>query len=182
MAGQTEKRSLNHYSEVIMELDDRYLHKKCSDFNFDAPQVEPIEFAQELVKTMYEKNGLGLAANQVGYPFRVFAMRGAPENFVCFNPRIIQPSEAQVSLEEGCLSYPGMLVKIKRSQHIRVRFRTPNGDTRTETFTGMSARVFQHEMDHLDGIRFYDRANRYYRDKALKKWREGEKVEMRIKL
>lgn len=165
-----------------MELDDRYLNEPCKDFDFKDPQVDPIKFAQELVKTMYERNGLGLAANQVGYPWRVFAMRGSPENFVCFNPRIIQPSDAEVSLEEGCLSFPGLLVKIKRPQHIRVRFTTPNGDTRTETFTGMSARVFQHEMDHIYGIRFYDRASRFHRDKALKKWRSGHKTEMRIKL
>lgn len=165
-----------------MELDDRYLNEPCKDFDFKDPQVDPIEFAQELVKTMYERNGLGLAANQVGYPWRVFAMRGAPENFVCFNPKIVKPSDAEVSLEEGCLSFPGLLVKIKRPQHIRVRFTTPNGDTRTETFTGMSARVFQHEMDHLDGEIFYDKANRFHRDKALKKWRSGQKTEMRIKL
>lgn len=165
-----------------MQLDNKYLNEPCKDFDFDNPQVDPIEFAQELVKTMYERNGLGLAANQVGYPWRVFAMRGAPENFVCFNPKIVKPSDAEVSLEEGCLSFPGLLVKIKRPQHIRVRFTTPNGDTRTETFTGMSARVFQHEMDHLDGEKFYDKANRFHRDKALKKWRDGQKNEMRIKV
>jgi peptide deformylase len=164
-----------------MELNDRYLTEVCKDFDFKNPQVDPIEFAKDLVKTMYEKNGLGLAANQVGYPWRVFAMRGSPENFVCYNPKIVKSSEAEVSLEEGCLTFPGLLVKIKRPQHIRVRFTTPNGDTRTETFTGMSARVFQHELDHLDGIRFFDRANRFHRDKALKKWRDGHKTEMRIR-
>ena len=88
-----------------MELDDRYLTEVCKEFDFNDPQVDPIEFAQDLVKTMYKRNGLGLAANQVGYPWRVFAMRGAPENFVCFNPKIVKPSDAEVSLEEGCLSF-----------------------------------------------------------------------------
>ena len=120
---------------------------------------------------MYESNGIGLAANQVGIPYRVFAMRGAPENFVCFNPKIIQPSEMTVTLEEGCLTYPGLIVKVKRPQHIRVRFQTPNGETLTKQFTGMTARIFQHEIDHLDGVLFFNRANRYHKELALKKWK-----------
>jgi len=125
---------------------------------------------------MYENNGIGLAANQVGVPYRVFAMRGSPENFVCFNPRVVQPSESLISLEEGCLTFPGLTVKIKRPQHIRVRFQTPNGDTLTKQFTGMTARIFQHEIDHLDGIVFYNRANRVHRDTALEKWRRGKRT------
>jgi peptide deformylase len=121
---------------------------------------------------MYDNNGLGIAANQVGTPYRIFAMRGAPENFVCFNPKIVQYSEQTVVLEEGCLTYPGLLVKIKRSEFIRVRFQTPNGETLTKQFIGMSARVFQHEMDHLDGIVFYNRANKFHREQALRKWKQ----------
>jgi peptide deformylase len=154
-----------------MELKDTYLKNKCQDFDFSNSPFDPIEFAQELVKTMYENNGMGLAANQVGYPFRVFAMRGHPENFVCFNPKIVQLSETMVLLEEGCLSYPGLIVKVKRPQHCKVRFTTPNGDTITRQFTGMTARIFQHEFDHLDGIRFYDKANKFHRDQALRKWK-----------
>jgi peptide deformylase len=130
---------------------------------------------------MYESNGIGLAANQVGVPYRIFAMRGAPENFVCFNPRIAQPSAMEVSLEEGCLTFPGLLVKIKRPQHVRVRFTKPNNDTITRQFTGMTARIFQHEIDHLDGVLFYNRANRFHRDKALEKWRRGDVSSMKIK-
>jgi len=123
---------------------------------------------------MYDWNGLGLAANQVGVPYRVFAMRGSPENFVCFNPRIVQPSAENIILEEGCLSFPGLLVKVKRPKHIRVRFTTPNGDTKTETFIGMTARVFQHELDHLDGRLYFNRANKYHKEIAMKKWKRGE--------
>jgi peptide deformylase len=121
---------------------------------------------------MHDSNGIGLAANQVGIPYRVFAMRGQPENFVCFNPRIVQYSNETIVLEEGCLTYPGLIVKIKRPQHIRCRFQTPNGDTLTKQFTGMTARVFQHELDHLNGKIFYNQANRVHRDQALKKWRK----------
>ena len=158
----------------LVKSNDPILTTPCQKFNFQTPPFNPIEFAQELVTFMYESNGIGLAANQVGVPYRVFAMRGSPEHFVCYNPKVVQPSEMMVSLEEGCLTFPGLAVKIKRPQHVRVRFQTPNGDTITKQFTGMTARIFQHEMDHLDGIVFYNRANRFHRDKALEKWRRGE--------
>ena len=155
----------------LVEATNPVLTTPCQPFNFLNPPFEPVEFARELVKDMYEYNGLGLAANQVGEPYRIFAMRGQPENFVCFNPRIVQPSEMEVVLEEGCLTYPGLLVKIKRPQHIRVRFQLPNGDTITKQFTGMTARVFKHEMDHLNGLVFFNRANRYHKELAFKKWK-----------
>lgn len=155
-----------------MKLNDQYLNEICEEFDFSNPPFDAVDFAQNLVKFMYENNGLGVAANQVGNPYRIFAMRGSPENFVCFNPKIVKPSESQIVLEEGCLSYPGLVVKIKRPQHIRARFTTPNGDTITRQFTGMTARVFQHELDHLDGIKFYDRANKFHRDQAIRKWKK----------
>lgn len=164
----------------LVEHNDPILTTECKTFTFITPPFDPVEFAKELVKFMYENNGIGLAANQVGVPYRIFAMRAHPENFVCFNPKIVWKSEATVELEEGCLTFPGMLVKVIRPQHIRVRFHTPNGDVLTKQFTGMSARIFQHELDHLDGVLFYNRANRYHRDQALKKWKRGDKSEMRI--
>jgi peptide deformylase len=159
---------------------DPILTTPCQPFDFKNPPFEPIEFAKEFVKFMYENNGIGLAANQIGVPYRIFAMRGQPENFVCFNPKIIQPSEMIIELEEGCLTYNGLIVKITRPQHVRVRFTTPNGDTITKQFTGMTARVFQHELDHLDGIIFYNKANRYHRDQALRKWKNGIKFDMKV--
>lgn len=155
----------------LVSQNDPILTRVCEDFNFSNSPFDPVEFAKELVKHMYDWNGLGLAANQVGVPYRVFAMRGAPENFVCYNPKIVQPGEQQVTLEETSLTYQGLSVKIKRPQHIRVRFAMPNGEVRTDTFTGMTARLFQHELDHLNGIKFFSRANRYHREQAFKKWK-----------
>jgi peptide deformylase len=156
----------------LVPATDPILRTKCEDFDFENPTIWPVELAKDLVKFMYDNNGIGLAANQVGIPYRVFAMRGHPENFVCFNPRIVQASEQQVTLEEGCLTYPGLLVKIKRPQHVRVRFRMANGEVRTDTFTGLTARTFQHELDFLDGIEFFSRANKYHREQAFKKWKK----------
>jgi peptide deformylase len=164
----------------LVNKNDPILTQPCNVFDFSNPPMDPVELAKDLVKTMYDHNGIGLAANQVGIPYRVFAMRGSPENFVCFNPKIVQPSEMEVTLEEGCLTYPGLLVKVKRPQHIRVRFTMPNGETVTKQFTGMTARIFQHETDHLDGIIFYNKAHLYHKEQALRKWKNGENFEMRI--
>lgn len=164
----------------LVKHNDPILTTPCQKFDFFHPPFDPVEFSKELVKFMYEHNGIGVAANQVGVPYRIFAMRGQPENFVCFNPRIIIPSEMKIELEEGCLTYPGLIVKITRSQHVKVRFNTPNGDVLTKQFTGMTARIFQHELDHLDGVVFYNRANRYHREQALRKWRRGEKFNMKV--
>ena len=141
----------------LVEHNDPILRKVCDEFDFNSPPFDPIEFSKDLVKFMHDSNAIGLAANQVGMGYRVFAMRGQPENFVCFNPRIVQYSNETVLLEEGCLSYPKLIVKVKRPQHIRCRFQTPNGETLTKQFTGMTARVFQHEFDHLNGIIYVDK-------------------------
>jgi peptide deformylase len=153
----------------LVKQNDPIFTTPCNQFDFQDVPFDPIEFSKDLVKFMYDNNGISLSAPQVGEPYRIFAMRGSPENFVCFNPKIVQPSEQEVVLEETSLSYPGLVIKIKRPQHIRVRFMLPNADTRTETFTGMTARVFQHNLDFLDGIAYYNRANKYHRDKAFRK-------------
>jgi peptide deformylase len=91
------------------------------------------------------------------------------ENIIgCFNPKIVDISSEMVYLEEGCLSYPNLWVKIKRPRRIKVRFTHPDGQTETRQFDGMSARVFQHELDHLDGIVHTKRANSYHLEQAKK--------------
>lgn len=159
------KMELIHYTNKL-------LTEVCQEFDFEAAPLDPVEFSKDLVKTMRDLGGIGLAANQVGYPYRVFAMRSDP-NKVMFNPKLVHSSAELISLEEGCLSFPGLYVTVTRPRHVRVRYTQPNGETITELFTGMSARVVQHEMDHLDGILFYNRANRYHRELALKKWRKN---------
>lgn len=155
----------------LLNYNDPMLKVKSEPFDFQNPPFDPFEFSQKLVAFMYSKNAICLAAVQVGIPYRIFAMRGAPENFVCFNPKIVMPSHELVRLEEISLTYPDLEVKIKRPQHCKVRFATPNGEVRTETYTGITARVFQHTMDFLDGEVFYHKANPIHRDQALKKWR-----------
>lgn len=153
----------------LVNKNDSILKKKAEQFDFNNPPVDPIEFAQNIVKFMYDNNALGISAPQLGIPYRIFSMRGHPENFVCFNPRIVDYGEKQIYLEEGCLTFPNLVLKIKRSQNIKVRFQMPNSEVVTHKFSGMTARIFQHEYDHLEGVLFTSRANRYHLEKGLKK-------------
>jgi peptide deformylase len=156
-------------TEIIKGNDNPLLTTIVPEFDFTNSPDDPNVIALELMKIMNENNGIGLAANQIGKMHRVFVMRGDPENLVCFNPRIVHMEEEQILLEEGCLSYPNLLVKIKRPKKIRVRFQTPTGNVVTKVFDGLTARVFQHEIDHLNGILFYNKANRIHREQAFKK-------------
>ena len=156
----------------LVNGDDPILIKECQKFDFNNPPTDPIELAKDMIKLMYENNGIILASNQVGLLYRVFALRAAPENLVCFNPRIVDTSSEEVLLEESSMSFPGLLVKVKKAKLIKVRFQTPNGEMTTKTFTGITSRVFQQGMDQLDGILFYNQANKYHRDLGFKRWKK----------
>jgi peptide deformylase len=151
----------------LVSPSDPILTQECQEFDFTNPPFDATAFAKELVEFMYSKNGIGLAANQVGVPYRIFAMKGSPLNIVCFNPRVVMPSSEEIVLEEGCLSHTNLFVKIKRPQHVRVRFETPNGVTETMQYTGMTARIFQHELEHLNGGVFFKRAKTFHLRQAL---------------
>lgn len=150
-----------------------YLNHVALDFDFSNPPVDPVELSTTMLKVMYDNNGIGLAANQIGLLYRVFVMRGHPESFACFNPRIVNTSGELVEMDEACLSLPGVSGKVKRPENIRARFQTPSGETLTMDFSGMTARVFQHELDHLDGRLFINRMSRLKRDKAMKGYYNG---------
>jgi peptide deformylase len=90
-----------------------------------------------------------------------------PDNIIgVFNPMIVDYSEETVVYEEGCVSYPGIFLKIKRPRSVRVRYRNWEGEANTIRFDGYTARVFQHEYDHLNGITFHSRASRYHLEQA----------------
>jgi peptide deformylase len=143
------------------------LREEMPAFDFSNPVMDPLQLYTDLAETMRENNGMGLSANQIGVRTRAFVMTGE-EIIGVFNPRVVDESSETVTLEEGCLSYPNLFVKIKRPKSIKVRFTTPAGETSTKTFTGMTARVFLHELDHLDGVVYTSRANRYHLDQAKK--------------
>jgi len=151
----------------LIDNKEKILHTELEPFDFANPPVDPLDLVSDLAETMLVEGGIGISANQCGLPYRVFVMN-ADELIPCFNPKIVDVSEEQVYLEEGCLSYPDLYVKIKRPRRIKVRYTEPNGNTITRIFEGMTARVFLHELDHLNGKSYIDRANKMHLEQARK--------------
>lgn len=142
----------------LVPCNDTILRKPLEKFDFENPPTDPIELAHVLAQAVIKYEGLGISANQVGLPYRAFAIK-AEKIIVCFNPIIVDISEETVYLEEGCLSFPNLYVKIKRPRTIKVRYTEPNGNVVTNKYDGMTARVFMHELDHLNGVVHLSRAH-----------------------
>ena len=138
----------------------------------DAEQLE-----KSMCDFMIEASGIGLAANQIGLSKRVFVMgsnniSGFPAPFALFNPRIIEASTEMILDQEGCLSYPGLFLTVKRPSWIVAEYQNSRGDTIEAKFEGYLAKCFQHELDHLDGICFVDKVSQMKLNLAMKKLRK----------
>lgn len=116
----------------------------------------------EMFRLMYDADGIGLAANQVDLPYRVFVInlgseRGQDEEMVFINPVISRPKAPVEEEEEGCLSLPGVFAPVRRPSTIHLTAFNLAGEEIRSEFQGLLARVIQHEIDHLDGVLFIDR-------------------------
>ena len=108
---------------------------------------------QEMFKLMHERVGIGLAAPQLGNPVKMFVMRHSTEGDIAvYNPKIINVSEETVSMEEGCLTFPGLFFHVTRPEGVQVTFQNRKGEEQSMELTGMDSRCFQHETDHIHGI------------------------------
>ncbi len=117
-------------------------------------------FARDLAASMHAHGGVGLAANQVGRPERVAVIAHVDGDFAIVNPRILRRSLLRETEEEGCLSLPQVFGAVRRARSISVEYWTIEGQRVRRRATGLLARVFQHEIDHLDGFLFVDRTRR----------------------
>jgi len=139
------------------------------EFDFKNAPVNPVEFASSLVETCKKHNGLGLSANQCGYNYRVFVMGSGDEYVAFFNPKITSFSAETTKLEEGCLSSKDLFLNIERPTSIEVEYQDYNGTTKTAKFAGLTARCFQHELDHLNGIVYTTHVKPLAMQMAMKK-------------
>lgn len=105
-----------------------------------------------MVSLMLEKNGIGLAANQVGVLKRIIVVLIDDNPVVMINPEILEFSQEVCEMEEGCLSIPEEFLKIKRPETIKIKYRNTKGLPCVNVYSGITSRVIQHEVDHLDGI------------------------------
>jgi len=155
-------------------------------YTFGAPVLEKVakplkgvdteikQLAEDMLETMYKANGIGLAAPQVGKSFRMLVVDiSVMEDYkdekplVVINPQVLD-ARGLVTMEEGCLSVPGIHEEVTRPKQIKLKYRDLNFAEQTETYKGVMARVLQHEIEHLKGDLFIDnldtKTRRLYRD------------------
>jgi peptide deformylase len=162
----------------ILKFPNPILRERMPEFNFDNPTVDPVALEKDMINLMFAYDGIGLAANQVGIPARMFVMghKGNPEMAQAFyNPVVLANVDDVEELEEGCLSFPGIYVNIKRPKKIRVQWQNSKGEVQLDEFDGYNCKCFLHELDHLEGIVFQDRVSTLKWAMAIKKNKKGYK-------
>ena len=141
----------------LVKSDDKILHQRVKPCGVD---LDRHFLAKTLIENMHHYDGVGLSANQIGIDARAFAMiRDIETNdvIVCFNPRIIKRYEDYVWFEEGCLSFPDEIINVHRPDKIVVKYEDEDKKDHKIKLSGMAARIFLHEFDHLEGIDFTQR-------------------------
>ena len=143
--------------KIENKKDKKVLRKKTSAFDFNSMSKSELrELLSGMRKAMKESDGVGLAANQIGISSRFFVAEFDRKFYAIFNPEIVSVSKIQDVLEEGCLSVPGKSGEVLRSSEIVIRGYDKNGKRVKMRAWGHLARIFQHEVDHLDGRLFID--------------------------
>ncbi len=151
-----------------------------------ADPVEKIDdsiktLAKDMLETMYDAPGIGLAATQIGEMKRLVVMDLAkegekPDPIVMINPEILKYSEDTVTSEEGCLSIPEIYYDVERPADVTVKYTDLDGNEVEREATDRLAICIQHELDHLDGVLYIDYLSRLKRDRVLKKFQKAEKL------
>jgi len=158
----------------ILKYGDSVLHDKARTVDAITPDIDRL--VDDMIETMYAAPGVGLAAPQVGVPVRLFVVDVSigrdPEGLlVVINPEFVERDGVQLE-EEGCLSVPGFNATVVRPMRAVVKGLDRHGNSQQYEGTGLLARAFQHEMDHLDGTLFVDRLRGIKRDLIVRKIRK----------
>ena len=154
---------------TLIESTNPLLRIKLSECSSDLDR-EKVE--SQLIDSMKHYQGIGLSANQVGIMERVFVMYSdvkKGEIISCFNPKIITQSDTEIVIEEGCLSYPGLWLKVKRPDGIEVEYEDKNGELQSKAMFGLECRIFLHEYDHMEGTDFTKKVSKIKLDRAKKR-------------
>jgi peptide deformylase len=152
----------------IRKYGDPSLRRRAAPVREITPEIRRI--IDDMIETMYDEVGIGLAAPQVGVPLRLMVVgdeKGA-EARALVNPMIAEQG-GEVTAEEGCLSLPGIFAPVTRAEWVRLEAQDLEGKPVAIRARGLAARVFQHEMDHLDGVLFIDRLDAMTRDRIKRR-------------
>ncbi|HDZ54698.1 MAG TPA: peptide deformylase [Candidatus Nealsonbacteria bacterium] len=154
----------------IKKYPDPILRKKAQPVEKITDEIEKLK--KDMVETMIKNEGVGLAATQVGQLKRIIIIQTEKDPLELINPKIIKRSKKTEITEEGCLSFPGLRLKIKRAKEVEISARDKVGLEVQISAQGLQARVFQHEIDHLDGRLFIDRLSFFQRLRIRKELKE----------
>lgn len=156
----------------IVKFPDPILRERMPEFDFNNPSEDPKQLEKEMLELMYSMEGIGLSANQVGKRVRMFvigSLADPDKGEAFFNPEVIANTKDMQDLEEGCLSFPNIYVKIKRPTAIKARWQNSSGEWQESEFSGYDCKCFLHELDHLEGITYQDRVSTLKWALAVKK-------------
>ena len=142
---------------------------KKPTISVDEDMDNVVQLAEQMHKIMSQNNGIGLAAPQVGIDKSFFIVGDKTRYMLAVNPKIIETSDEQVLMIEGCLSFPGIFLKVLRPLNAVVEYVNNKGETVNEKLEGMMSRVFQHETDHLNGVTFDTLVSKLKLGMAMKK-------------
>jgi len=151
----------------LLKENDPLLRQATTPYDFGV-DGDPTELVKQMTKIMFENNGIGLAAPQVGVMKRMFIMGNTDKLFVCINPTIISGGDFYRDLE-GCLSFPNLWLHVNRYKKVQAHYQDINGNVVETVLEGLIARVYQHELDHLDGVCFDTRVGPVSLDFAKQK-------------
>jgi len=152
---------------TLIEEASKVLRTPPAPFDFESRE-DAKEIETKLSEAMDKFGGIGLSANQVGLDARVFVMRTQNGNKAFFNPEITKVSQETDLLKEGCLSFPDIYLMIKRPRVCEMKYQDAEGNEHSTMLDGVGARCAQHEIDHLNGIVFLQRASKLKLERALK--------------
>lgn len=154
----------------LKKYGDPILRKKCQEV--EKIDGDVLKLIEEMKKITIEAKGVGLSASQVGITKRLIISQTEKGPQVFINPKILKKSKETEISEEGCLSFPGIRLNIKRAKEILVEAQDSDGKVLQIEAKNLQARIFQHEIDHLDGILFIDRISFFEKWKLRKKLKE----------
>ena len=154
---------------TLLEPNHPLLHSPLPEITAETEPEDRVELTNNMAETMKHYGGIGLSANQVGIALRMFVF-GDKDHFIpCFNPKILDYGGPEMAIEEGCLTYPGLFVKIYRPDWVVVQWEDEKRELHEANLPDIHSRIFQHEYDHMEGIDFRTRAGRISLDMAQRK-------------
>lgn len=159
----------------VAPVESEIFNSRPAAFDFEKDGDSAQSVVNILFDRMDELGGVGLSANQVGVNLQVFVMGKGETRIAVFNPEVVETIGEEESFREGCISYPGMFLYIKRPKAVKVKYQNAKGEVIETVYAGITARIFLHEYDHMQGKNYTMYASRMKLDLAKKRFQNKKR-------